>query len=100
MAVAKELVVDIGKNKLCEILTRYQLPETSDQQPAASNESHFKERRMDTINNISFDQLQTLHEVSRKINSQLNLQKLLDEIMDLAVALLKAEKGLILFQDG
>ena len=54
---------------------------------------------MDKITNISFEQLQTLHEVSRKINSQLNLQKLLDEIMDLAVALVKAEKGLILFQN-
>ena len=54
---------------------------------------------MNTIKNITFAQLQTLHEVSRKINSQLNLQKLLDEIMDLAVELLRAEKGLILFQN-
>ncbi|MCH8021397.1 GAF domain-containing protein [candidate division KSB1 bacterium] len=55
---------------------------------------------MNTIKNITFAQLQTLHEVSRKINSQLNLQKLLDEIMDLAVELLKAEKGLILFKNS
>jgi len=54
---------------------------------------------MEKISNVSFEQLQTLHEVSHKINSQLNLQKLLDEIMDLAVALLQAEKGLILFKD-
>lgn len=54
---------------------------------------------MEKISNVSFEQLQTLHEVSRKINSQLNFQKLLDEIMDLAVALLHAEKGLILFKD-
>jgi histidine kinase len=51
------------------------------------------------IAHVTFEQLQTLHEVSRKINSQLNLQRLLDEIMDLAVALLKAEKGLILFRN-
>jgi len=50
------------------------------------------------IANVTFEQLQTLYEVSQKINSQLNLQKLLDEIMDLAVALLEAEKGLILFR--
>lgn len=55
---------------------------------------------MNTIKNVTFAQLQTLHEVSRKINSQLNLQKLLDEIMDLAVELLKAEKGLILFKNS
>lgn len=54
---------------------------------------------MKKIENVSFEQLQTLYEVSRKINSQLNFQKLLDEIMDLAVALLRAEKGLILFQN-
>jgi signal transduction histidine kinase len=41
-----------------------------------------------------------LHEVSRKVNSQLNLQKLLDEIMDLAVELLQAEKGVILFRNA
>jgi signal transduction histidine kinase len=54
---------------------------------------------MERLTNITFEQLQTLHEVSRKINSQLNLPKLLDEIMDLAVALLEAEKGLILFRN-
>lgn len=53
----------------------------------------------DQQNNITFAQLKTLFEVSRKINSQLNLQKLLDEIMDLAIALLQAEKGLILFRN-
>ncbi|MFQ6114945.1 MAG: ATP-binding protein [bacterium] len=37
--------------------------------------------------------------MSRKINSQLNLKKLLDEIMDLAIKLLHAEKGLIPFRD-
>ena len=36
---------------------------------------------MSKIKNITFAQLQTLYEVSRKINSELNLQKLLDEIM-------------------
>ncbi len=55
---------------------------------------------MNTIKNITLAQLQTLHEVSRKINSELNLEKLLDEIMDLAVELLKAEKGLILFKNS
>lgn len=53
---------------------------------------------MSTQSNISYSQLQALFEVSRKINSQLNLQMLLDEIMDQAVKLLRAEKGLILFQ--
>lgn len=48
--------------------------------------------------NISYAQLVTLFEVSRKINSQLNFQKLLDEIMDLAIELLKAEKGLLLLK--
>jgi len=43
MAVAKELVVDIGKNKLCEILIRYQSPETSDQQPATSHIKRVKD---------------------------------------------------------
>lgn len=48
--------------------------------------------------NITFAQLVALYEVSRKINSQLNLQKLLDETMDLAIELLHAEKGLILLR--
>jgi len=54
---------------------------------------------MDAQHNISFSQLEALYEVSRKINSQLNFQKLLDAIMDQAVELLKAEKGLILFRN-
>ena len=49
--------------------------------------------------NITYAQLVTLLEVSRKINSQLNLQMLLDEIMDLAIGLLHAEKGLILLRN-
>lgn len=49
--------------------------------------------------NITFDQLITLFEVSRKINSQLNFQKLLDEIMDLAINILQAEKGLLLLKE-
>ena len=49
--------------------------------------------------NITFDQLITLYEVSRKINSQLNFQKLLDEIMDLAINILQAEKGLLLLKE-
>ncbi|MFQ5865811.1 MAG: ATP-binding protein [bacterium] len=53
---------------------------------------------MATKSNITYAQLITLYEVSRKINTQLNLQKLLDEIMDLAIQLLHAEKGLILFR--
>jgi signal transduction histidine kinase len=54
---------------------------------------------MPTQSNITYAQLITLYEVSRKINTQLNLRKLLDEIMDLAIQLLHAEKGLILFRD-
>jgi signal transduction histidine kinase len=53
---------------------------------------------MSTQSNITYSQLQALIEVSRKINSQLNLQMLLDEIMDQAVEFLRAEKGLILFR--
>lgn len=49
--------------------------------------------------NITFAQLITLYEVSRKINSQLNFQKLLDEIMDLAIDILQAEKGLLLLKE-
>ncbi|MFQ5824392.1 MAG: ATP-binding protein [bacterium] len=56
-------------------------------------------KKMGTESNINFAQLITLYEVSRKINSQLNLHKLLDEIMDLAIQLLHAEKGLILLRD-
>lgn len=48
---------------------------------------------------ITFAQLKTLYEVSQKVNSQLDLQKLLDEIMDLAIGLLHADKGLILLRD-
>ncbi len=50
--------------------------------------------------NISQTQLQTLFEVSKKINSQLDLDNLLDEIMDLAVGLVQAEKGLILLREA
>lgn len=53
---------------------------------------------MDENRNITYAQLITLYEVSRKINSQLNFQKLLEEIMDLAIELLHAEKGLILIR--
>ncbi|MFQ5628208.1 MAG: ATP-binding protein [bacterium] len=54
---------------------------------------------MDAQHNITFSQLEALYDVSRKINSQLNLQKLLDAIMDQAVELLNAEKGVILFRN-
>ncbi|RMF67237.1 MAG: GAF domain-containing protein [Calditrichaeota bacterium] len=54
---------------------------------------------MENQPNITYAQLITLYEVSRKINSQLHLQNVLDEIMDLAVELLKAEKGLILLKE-
>lgn len=50
--------------------------------------------------NVTFAQLQTLYDVSRQINSELNLKKLLDDIMDQAVDLLRAEKGLILFKNN
>lgn len=42
--------------------------------------------------------LNLLYEVSRKINSELNLEKLLNEIMDQAIALLNAEKGVVLLK--
>ncbi|RMH75645.1 MAG: GAF domain-containing protein [Calditrichaeota bacterium] len=48
---------------------------------------------------ITLEQLMTLYEVSEVINSQLHLDTLLDTIMDRAIALLKAEKGVILFKD-
>ncbi len=48
---------------------------------------------------ITTEQLSALYEVSRKVNSQLDLQKLLDEIMDLAIELLQADKGLILLRE-
>lgn len=53
---------------------------------------------MNTTGHITHAQLITLFEVSRKINSELNLDKLLNEIMDRAIKLLHAEKGLILFR--
>jgi len=53
---------------------------------------------MANTSNIAPSRLLMLYEVSNKINSQLNLKKLLDEIMDQAIALLQAEKGLILFK--
>lgn len=40
----------------------------------------------------------TLYEVSKKINSQLNYRKLLDEIMDSVIELLQAEKGVLLLK--
>jgi hypothetical protein len=46
---------------------------------------------------ISSARLLTLHQVGRKINTQLDPDRLLDEIMDLAIGLLEAEKGLILW---
>ncbi len=54
---------------------------------------------MSDHSNITHAQLITLYEVSGKINSQLNLQKLLDEIMDLAIKLLEAEKGVLLLRE-
>ena len=54
---------------------------------------------MSTTTNLNPLRLLTLYEVSNKINSELNLEKLLDEIMDQAIALLKAQKGLILLKD-
>ncbi|MCG8608667.1 ATP-binding protein [bacterium] len=50
--------------------------------------------------NISHVQLAALFKVTQKISSQLNLAKLLDEIMDLAIDLLHAEKGLILLRES
>ncbi len=49
--------------------------------------------------NITYPQLITLYEVSRKINSKLNLPELLDETMDLAIELLHAEKGVLLLRN-
>jgi signal transduction histidine kinase len=43
--------------------------------------------------------LATLYEVGRRINTQLDLQALLDESTDLAIELLQAEKGLIVLRD-
>ena len=54
---------------------------------------------MNTNESMTDSRFKTLFEVSRKINSQLDLDKVLDEIMDLAVELLKAEKGLVLFRE-
>jgi len=54
---------------------------------------------MKSTGNITPLRLLTLYEVSRKINSQLNLARLLNEIMDQAIVLLHAEKGLILLRD-
>jgi len=53
---------------------------------------------MDTPPEITHAQLIALYEVSRKINSELNFSKLLDEIMDLAIALIHAEKGVLLLR--
>ncbi|MCK4776132.1 MAG: GAF domain-containing protein, partial [Candidatus Krumholzibacteria bacterium] len=49
---------------------------------------------------ISSARLLTLYQVGRKINTQLDPDRLLDEIMDLAIGLLEAEKGLILWRDS
>ncbi len=49
---------------------------------------------------ITHPQLVALYEVSRKINSQLNFQMLLDDIMDLAIELLHAEKGVLLLRES
>ena len=49
---------------------------------------------------ISSARLLTLHQVGRKINTQLDPDRLLDEIMDLAIGLLEADKGLILWRDS
>ncbi len=46
---------------------------------------------------IAPERLLALYEVSAAINSQHDPDKLLDEIMDQAIALLQAQKGLILF---
>ncbi|HEX9653597.1 MAG TPA: GAF domain-containing protein, partial [bacterium] len=48
---------------------------------------------------INYSQLNTLYEVSKKINSQLNYKLLLEKIMDQAIELLHAEKGLLLLRD-
>jgi len=53
---------------------------------------------MDAHPNITYTQLIALYEVSRKINSELNFDKLLDEIMDLAIELLDAERGVLLLR--
>ncbi|MEW5978417.1 MAG: ATP-binding protein [Acidobacteriota bacterium] len=50
-------------------------------------------------NDFSLEELKTLHEVSRRINSHRDLKTLLEETMDLAVELLHAEKGLILLRE-
>lgn len=47
---------------------------------------------------INYSQLNALFEVSKKINSQLNYKLLLEEIMDQAIELLHAEKGLLLLR--
>jgi hypothetical protein len=52
-----------------------------------------------THSDITFAQLRTLHDVSKKVNSQLDLPILLNEIMGLAIGLLHAEKGLILLRE-
>jgi signal transduction histidine kinase len=49
--------------------------------------------------NISLGQLQTLYDVSRKVNSELDLDRVLDDIMDEAIELLQAEKGLIFLRE-
>lgn len=53
----------------------------------------------DHTNHFTPLRLQALYEVSHKINSLLELDKLLDEIMDFSISLLEAEKGLVLLKD-
>jgi signal transduction histidine kinase len=55
---------------------------------------------MKNPSSISSTRLLTLYEVGRKINTQLDPDRLLDELMDLAIGLLEAEKGLILWRDS
>jgi len=54
---------------------------------------------MDISTTITPRKLQTLYEVSRKINTQLNLDLLLEDILDEAIALLNAEKGIVLLRN-
>jgi Nif-specific regulatory protein len=53
---------------------------------------------MSTLNGITHGQLQTLFEVSREINSNLHLAEVLERILDLAIQVLNADKGLVLLR--
>ena len=48
---------------------------------------------------ITYEQLQSLYDVSRDINSNLDLKEMLDRIIDAAIELVGAEKGLLLLKD-